>query len=80
MMIRNWFSKHPARIDPDELERKATDSLAKVQSQQPRVNALTSYLAERKDRNGFGNDFEITLLTPRPRGDLRFPTMPRGAR
>lgn len=61
MMIRSWSSKHPARIDPDELERKATDSLAKVRSQQPRVNAFTSYLVRRKEENGFGEDFEYTL-------------------
>lgn len=63
MMIRSWSSKHPSRIDPDEVERVATDSLAKVRKQQPRVNALTSYLERRKDQNGFGEDFEYTLRT-----------------
>jgi hypothetical protein len=63
MMIRSWSSKNPSRIDPAELERVATDSLDKVRKQQPRVNALTSYLERRKNQNGFGEDFEYTLRT-----------------
>lgn len=63
MMIRSWSSKHPSRIDPDEVERVATDSLAKVRKQQPLVNALTSYLERRDDQDGFGEDFEYTLRT-----------------
>lgn len=80
-MIRTqWFKRNPERIDPDELAAKADQSLALTRNQQERVNTLTSWLEGRKDQNGFGEDFEVTLLAPRPRGDFRFPTTPRGAR
>lgn len=63
MMKRSWSSKHPSRVDPAELERAATDSRAMVRQQQPRVNALTAYLNWRSKENGFGDDFEYTLIT-----------------
>jgi len=64
-MSRNWFSRRSPRVDPDELARKAEESLQETQKQQDHVNALTSYLERRKGQNGFGDDFEITLLVPR---------------
>lgn len=60
-MLRRWFRRHPDRIDPDQLMRKANSSLAKTHGQQERVNVLTSYLNKRKDQNGFGEDFEFTF-------------------
>lgn len=61
----NWFSKHKTRIDPDDLFRKADESLKTTREQQERINVVTSYLERRKNQNGFGEDFEYTL---RPRG------------
>lgn len=77
---KHWFKRNPARISPEELALKAERSLAKTRDQQERVNIMTSWLVNRKDNNGLGEDFEVSLRTPRPKGDLRFPTMPRGAR
>lgn len=65
MMIRSWSSKNPARVDPDALTKKASESIAKTRAQQPRVNAFSRFLGTRLDQNGFGEDFEYTL---RPRG------------
>lgn len=64
-MSPNWFRKRSPRVDPQELARKAEESLKETQSQQDHVNALTSYLEKRKGQNGFGEDFEISLLIPR---------------
>lgn len=58
------FKKREPRIDTDALERQADESLQKTREQQPYVNALTAWLNNRKDDNGLGEDFEITL---RPR-------------
>ena len=60
-----WFNKHPDRIDPDELTRKADQSILETRAKQPHVNRLTSYLDKRKNQNGFGDDWEITW---QPRG------------
>lgn len=64
-MIGKWFSRRPPRVDPDELLKKAEESLEETQNQQEHVNALTSYLERRKGQNGFGEDFDITILVPR---------------
>ena len=63
-MSPRWFSKRTPRVDPAEMNRVAEESLAETRDRQAHVNALTSFLAYRKDQNGFGEDFEITL-TPR---------------
>lgn len=55
-----------ARLDAIEAELAETDSLLVVQ--QPKVNALVSWLEVRKAQNGFGDDFEWTLAYPRQRG------------
>lgn len=60
-MSPKWFNKKKPRVDPDELGRKADESLHKTRSQQAHVNAITSYLGRRSGQNGFGEDFEITL-------------------
>ena len=61
-MSPKWFSKRTPRVDPDEMNRVAEESLAETREKQSHVNALTSYLSERKGQNGFGEDFEITLI------------------
>ena len=61
-MSPKWFSKRAPRVDPDEMKRVAEESLAETREKQQHVNALTSYLENRKGQNGFGEDFEITLI------------------
>lgn len=60
-----WFMRHPTRVDPEQLSAQADKSLQETSERQPHVNALSSWLASRKDQNGFGEDFEFTLI---PRG------------
>lgn len=61
-MSRKWFSKRKPRIDPDEMTQMAEESLAETRERQAHVNAITSYLDRRQGQNGFGEDFEITLI------------------
>ena len=51
--------------DPDVLIRKAEASLRKTESQQPHVDRITSWLKQRENKNGFGEDFEYTLRPKR---------------
>ena len=60
-----WFRKHPNRVDPEQLSAQAEKSIQETTERQPHVNALTNWLSSRKDQNGFGEDFEFTLI---PRG------------
>lgn len=55
--------KKKARIK--DLHQQTTDAQAQLNSQKPKVNALSTYLTKRSNQNGFGLDFEYTL---RPRG------------
>jgi hypothetical protein len=59
MMFRR--KKKPPRLDPEQLTAQADASMRRVAEQQPHVNALTSWLENRKNQNGFGEDFEYTL-------------------
>lgn len=52
----------------DEIEQFLDTETAKVAEQEPRVNALTRWLTERRLSNGFGEDFEWTLANPRRSG------------
>lgn len=46
--------------------RKSADAAAKqLSAQKNLVNSTSAWLTQRKDQNGFGTDFEYTLL---PRG------------
>lgn len=46
--------------------RESTEKAAEqLRSQKPKVNAVSSWLENRANENGFGEDFEYTL---RPRG------------
>lgn len=53
--------RYTDRVDPEELQRKAEESLRITRSQQARVNYITAWLNNRKNQNGFGEDFELTL-------------------
>lgn len=62
----SWLRKKGStRVDPDKLNQQAEEAIRITSDQQERVNTLTSYLNNRKNQNGFGEDFEYTL---RPRG------------
>lgn len=61
----SWIKRNPSRINPEELTRKADESLRETKELQPKVNSITSYLERRKNQNGFGEDFEYTL---KPKG------------
>lgn len=63
-MSLRWLKKRSSRVDPQEISRVAKESLAETRSQQDKVNHITAYLDNRKNQNGFGEDFEFTL---RPR-------------
>lgn len=56
------LKKRKSEIDTDALMLKAEASIAKTQAQQPRVNRITQYLEHRNNQNGFGEDFEISLI------------------
>lgn len=61
----SWIKRNPTRINPEDLTRKADESLQETKKQQARVNVIVGYLERRKNQNGFGDDFEYTL---KPRG------------
>lgn len=63
--------KQSERVDPDALLRKADQSLRETKAKQPHVNFLTAWLNGRSEQNGFGEDFDYTLSTPRRRHDPR---------
>lgn len=64
-MKPKWLAKlrksNPS-VDPAELARTAEISLRETRKRQGLVDALTSYLDNRSGQNGFGEDFEITLV------------------
>lgn len=67
-MSPKWLAglrKRSERVDPAELARTAEISLSETRTRQKHVNALTSYLNNRTGQNGFGEDFEITLIPRR---------------
>lgn len=64
-MSPKWLGRRKSRVDPVELAEAAEESLKETRNQQAHVNALTSYLNNRTGQNGFGEDFEITLIPRR---------------
>lgn len=58
-----WLGRFDKRsqLDVDALDRKFDASLDQTAANQPKVNAITSWLDNRKNQNGFGEDFEYTL-------------------
>lgn len=59
-MIRVFFRREN-RVDPSELNRQTKAVNETLRREGPRMNAIASYLEKRKDQNGFGSDFELTL-------------------
>lgn len=51
----------------DEIEATLEASQRQVEENRPRVRQLSAWLEARKISNGFGEDFEWTLATPRNR-------------
>lgn len=56
------FLKRSSTVDPDQLDRQADESMRLVEQQRDHVNALTGWLERRKNQNGFGTDFEYSLI------------------
>lgn len=50
------------RVDPTELDKQTDAVNATLKRDGPRMNAIASYLLKRADQNGFGDDFELTLI------------------
>lgn len=70
-MVRKWLEKirgTRSRKQADSAIKEAEESIAAAKDRQPQLNALAEYLENRKNQNGFGEDFYITLS--RPRGSL----------
>lgn len=59
-MIQVFFRREN-RVDPSELNRQTKAVNETLRREGPRMNAIASYLEKRKDQNGFGSDFELTL-------------------
>jgi hypothetical protein len=56
-----WRRKK-SRTDPDAISAQADAATEQLRTQQAQVNALTEYLDRRKATNGFGDDFEWSLI------------------
>lgn len=52
----------PPRVDPHEMKRIAEQSLKESTANQPIINRLTSWLNTRNEENGFGRDFDVTVI------------------
>jgi hypothetical protein len=62
----NPFRKSRQRnAELDAANKYLDETIAKVEEQEPRVNALVSWLEARRVANGFGADIEWTLARPR---------------
>lgn len=57
-----WKNYRASKEKSDEAFKTAEQALARVERQRPVVHAVTSYLADRNARNGFGEDIELTLV------------------
>lgn len=72
----SWYKKKRSnKVDPNELLKKAEHSLATTEEQQPRVSFLTNWLHKRNGKNGFGDDFEWSLIPKENQTNLE----PKGA-
>ena len=56
-----WLKKRRSRIDPADVDKKADESLEYSAQNEDKVNVIIDFLQKRKNQNGFGEDFEITL-------------------
>ena len=56
-----WLKKRRSRIDPADVDKQADESLEYSAQNEDKVNVIIDFLQKRKNQNGFGEDFEITL-------------------
>lgn len=58
-----WFGRksRPDRVDPEDAIKQAQETKRRVLANEPYVNRVTRYFADREGRNGFGDDVEITF-------------------
>ena len=59
--MMGWLEKRRSRIDPADVDKKADESLEYSAQNEDKVNVIIDFLQKRKNQNGFGEDFEITL-------------------
>lgn len=60
-----FFKRRRPKVDTAALAQKAATSLEKTKGQQEHVNKLTAYLINRNSENGFGEDFDVTVVPRR---------------
>lgn len=65
--IKETEVKYPPRSTNKKIKLSAYAAEKQLQKQETHVNMLTSWLTNRKDQNGFGEDFEFTLIPRRAR-------------
>lgn len=59
-----WFKKRSPRVDPETLEKLASESMAVTDGQKEEVNRMSKILEQRKKKNHFGEEFHVSF-TPR---------------
>lgn len=59
--------KYPPRSTNKKIRISAYAAEKQLQKQEPRVNMITNWLNTRHRQNGFGEDFELTLIPRRAR-------------
>lgn len=64
-MTRHADNLNSRRRKHAEVQEFLEKTEAALIEREPRVNALIAWLEARKGQNGFGDDFEVTLHTPR---------------
>lgn len=60
-----WKKKQTAKSANKKVRISAYEAEKQLTRQEPRVNIITSWLDRRRDQNGFGADFELTLIPRR---------------
>lgn len=61
----NMIFPHKNKVDLEAAERQVKEVNDKLVADEERRHTVVSYLEARKDRNGFGSDFEYTLRPKR---------------
>lgn len=65
MMWNRRNRDRPERVDTDAIFRQADETERRIIRNQPFVNHFRNYAEARKDKNGFGDDIEITFRPKR---------------
>lgn len=55
------FNRYPRKVDPEELNRQTEEVNSMLEREAPRREHVARWLIERKGKNGFGEDFDITF-------------------